>query len=505
MQGSSQRSQATRALVTRLEQRETGILSVGRGPALLQLMVWDGDLVAAVSPDDAEQLAAHCKKSGLNLPDGAAESLASLSEALEPDALAPMLHARFVENICRFVGSPAKPRFDHRPVVFADTLQVGHDSSALVRHCAQQWDDALSIDLDLDVTPGPAAPKSDDQQRILAGIQSGKDVGETLQSIPIQPVAGRAMVARMLRDGILMRARRGSPDTQNPAPARAFGPGSTLRMPTGPGLGDPYFGLEDTASSDPRTPIPVPYFQATNFSQQHEPSGDPRTMDTGPTDTFRSSPPPPIAEPEPELPSENTPSGTGDLSSFDAWMGHGVEVEADLDAFGDYDESRSGTDGEFSTEAHNLDRVEVLADFDEPLQMDAAPISHFNAPDMPRQVAEERLHDCSSMLEHFASVVDRQSGSGRGQTIIQVAMDALSPEWSNIFDDIEVKANGALPTGAIWDNLTSRPASEHRRVLSGCLVALIEQCLNVAVEELSDDLFDDVLVAVQGYRQRLGL
>lgn len=501
MPGSGHRTQANRALVARLEQHDTGRLRVGRGLAALHVCVWDGDLVSATTRDDLRHLLRRLLLAGevdaeqvqeILQREAAGEPVMSeLLDHCQPDVMATILYDRFIENLTRYLGSGAKPRFSHLPAIYADNFQIGHDVPTLLQTCADAWDDAMSIDLDMDLFPGAAPPRTGLQRVVLSRVGGGVSVSRLLVQLPAEPFSARALIARMIRARILDTNVQAEADTQQTASnpvldtdeRHAIGPDAAGHAPSEPYVPDdatPISVSSMLAPSPPEVPVEV----------EEDEDDEPPTEEVNKQEL--------LAEPESQ--------GAGNLTSLDAWMSHGVEVEDDMEAFIDHDESRGDGEGTFTTEEHNLDRVEVVdVAQDEPIEMDPQPTARFGAPVLSDEDARAKIGVANTVIIEVVKAMDAAEGSGRGEAALQILLDGSPAQYQPLFTGLAATDEGGLPSAGMLRNLQKRPPTEHRRLLNQGLLNLIERALSLAVEELPDEAIDEVLENVAGYRQRLGL
>ncbi|MFK7929072.1 MAG: hypothetical protein AB8H79_12840 [Myxococcota bacterium] len=518
MPGSGHRTQANRALVARLEQHDTGRLRVGRGAAELHVCVWDGEIVAATSRDDLRHVLRRLLIAGELKADEVATLLeraesgepvfGELLDRIEGEVISTILQDRFVENLTRYLGSGARPRFAHCPAVFEDNFQLGHDANTLLQASADAWDDAMSIDLDIEVFGGAAPPRNGLQRVVLGKVQQGATVGKLLVQLPVEPFSARALVARMLRAHVLDTATSKDADS-NARPAltskdRVLDSDEVSALARSTDSGEVYV-------PDAHTPISVSsVLPAANSPEE---SDDPPTEPSvGVAEIDADAPPTEEVSKEAlnvQLPVEESGgdlvNGAGNLSSLEAWMDHGVDVDEDLEAFSDHDNNRGDSAGEFRTQEHNLDRVEVVDTLDDKLEMNPQPSAKFGAPVLSDEDAQAKLDVGNKVLRAVSAALDEAEGTGRGQAMLQVLMDGSPGPDQALFSNLNAENDGSLPEASLLRNLRQRPPTEHRRMLNQGLLNLIERALSMAVEELPDEAIDAVLENVAGYRQRLGL
>lgn len=463
----------------------------------------DGEIVAATSADDLRHLLRRLLISrkvdtsqieDLMTREQAGEPVLSfLLESIPEDTLASLLYDRFVENLTRFLGSAAKPRFSHLPAVFEDNFQLGHDPDTLLQSCADAWDDAMSVELSTVVFPGTSPARNGLQQTVLDRLGTGSPISSLLIQLPAEPFSARALIARMLRARVLDTTEQPEPDTlTEDLPRRAL----QLNTEDDLDLGVP---LSEEWKPEGDTPVSVgPLMDAPPPTLDDE-DDEPPTV--GPDDE-------PARDPTSSEPADDS-EGAGDLRSLQAWMNHGVEAEEDLEVFADHDDVRGGDDdaGTFSTEQHNLDRVEVsaLEPETEPIEVDEAPSHKFSAPVLSDEDAQNKVAVAQSVLRAISAALDESKGRGRGQSALQLLFDGSPGQYKPLLTKLKAADDGSLPESALLRNLQHRPASEHRRLLNQGLLNLIDRYLAVAVEELPDEAIDHLYEGVAGYRQRLGI
>jgi hypothetical protein len=509
-----------RALTARLQQRDTGRLRVGRGASELRVGLMDGEIVSATCRDDLRHLLRRLLLAGtiqpaqideiIHLDQSGTPALAVLLDLTPEPTLAAILHDRFIENLIRFLGSAANPRFTHLPTIFDDGFQIGLDPHALLQSCADAWDDAMSIDLATTVFRGPSPARNDLQREVLDRIGGGATVSGLLVQLPSEPFTARALLARMLRARVLDTVEGTEPDTAtdelpidfarvlgsvpqrggDPTTPKEWRPEADTPVSVGALLrGRPAPGPGDHARTD-RLPSPDPAAEALE------------DLDDPPTDGSRSpSAAPPLR-----------PGALEHLRNPQDWIHPNVEIDEDLDIFEDHEDNRGGADAEagaFATEAHNLDRVEIAAIEPEPelepIEIDEGPSNRFSAPVLSDRDARAKIEVASSVVASLSAALDQVEGRGRGQAAVQLLFEGSPATFKPLFVSLTAPDDGSLPTAALLRNLAHRPATEHRRLINEGLVNLIERYLSVAVEELPDEAIDQVLEDMAGYRQRMGL
>ncbi|MEQ1505197.1 MAG: hypothetical protein ABMB14_23390 [Myxococcota bacterium] len=227
--------------------------------------------------------------------------------------------------------------------------------------------------------------------------------------------------------------------------------------------------------------------------------------------------PPPATPPSAPATSAHAPSVPGSSAaatssgaprSLADWLNRTEAVgEDELDFFSD-NERGGEKDGMFRTDSHNLDKVEVadsMTDGSEVLEADEAPATRYSAPVLTHGDAVAKIEVANEVLAVVSQGFDDVQGPGRGRAILQLLVDGVPSQFAALLRDLRVGDNGELPTDALLRNLHHRPSTEHRQLLNGTLVDVIERALSAAADELPDEAVDEVLEATAGYRQRLGL
>lgn len=205
-----------------------------------------------------------------------------------------------------------------------------------------------------------------------------------------------------------------------------------------------------------------------------------------------------------------------------------VELPDEMAAFQDYDRDREG--GEFSSSGADLERVEVVSApapavpplaatptvLETPLEMGdaenatraelAAAVSlNFAGPKMGEDETRRKLDVVNEVFVALVTALDAVHGHGRGQSRVQLLLEATPGAFAALFKAVEADRSGRVQVETVLKNLRKRPASEHRRLLNRGLQDVIERSLSVASEELSDVQLDAFLEHIVGYQQRLGL
>lgn len=478
MSRSTRESAATRALLARVEQKSTGKLTVGVGAVEISVYLLHGDLVAATAMDDDRQLVRLLFERG-DLEADRAEELENLLDAGrdvfgELLAVGPvvdsLLAERFRQNLADYVSSIGAARYYQQKSVFVPNIQMGHDTRALIDEICAAADRAATVPLDALVVRGAADPGRHPARRALAELLGAepRTVSSLLQEVALEPTRARCVMADLLGDGV----------------ARVFGP-------------DPDALEDDTVDAA----VPLPPAAPT-----------PEPPDLDPFADLEALTPSVAPEPEPVAASPAADEQPGVPRSLSDWLDRSAKqvAEEDLDFFSDHDFDRGSVkSGGFTTEEHNLEKLEVasLAD-DDPgaaLEADEAPAARFGAPVLSEDEALAKLEVANEVLALVAGAFDEAEGPGRGRAALQLLVDGCPSQFALLLHDIRITEDAELPESVIYDHLAARPATEHRQLLNGALVDLIERALSNAADELPDEQLDPLLESIAGYRQRLGL
>jgi hypothetical protein len=137
--------------------------------------------------------------------------------------------------------------------------------------------------------------------------------------------------------------------------------------------------------------------------------------------------------------------------------------------------------------------------------LDAPAIVKYGAPVLTHGDAIAKVEVANEVLSIVSQAFDEAKGPGRGRAALQLLVDGVPGPYASVLHDLRIDEAGELPTDQVMRNLQGRPPTEHRQLLNNGLVDLIERALSSAADELPEEVFDEVLGSVAGYRQRLGL
>ncbi|MCA9489163.1 MAG: hypothetical protein KC621_04555 [Myxococcales bacterium] len=471
-----------------------------------------------------------------------------------------VLQERFVQNMCDFVTSSSTPRFTEQKGVFIANLQMGHDTPALIEEVCRLSDLAKAIDPEALIVRGRAAPGSESARVTIADClsQDPRTVSSLLHEVAVEPTRARVVLSEMLLDGVAAPyLPYGGDDASlddeetvasEPTPRRPLAiskpPPSAVAaaidadaisldvddlLPSvepeelepeelDPEDLDPEDGPSEMLPTAPLLP-PDPPAVTDDFLPEVDPED--LSVEGVPGEDFPEVEPEPFADPEPEpeptpAPADPQPEPTaGDSEgvprSLSEWMADSAVVgEEELDFFGDHDSDRGvDGDGRFKTASHNLDKVEVAAmdddDDDLAIEADEAPSARFGAPTITEEEAEAKIDVANEVLGEVLRAFDAAEGSGRGRADLQLLVDGVPSQYAALLHDLHIADDGALPYRILLRNLSARPTTEHRLLLTNGLMDIIERALSSAADELPDDQIDTLLESVAGYRSRLGL
>lgn len=532
-------SATARALQARIDARGTGKLVSGDTGPVVHLL--NGDILAATSPADDRRLVRLLELAGLVDPPQSAV-LTSVAEAggdVFGELLAlglgaqvdPFLRERFVQNLCDFVSAAGAPRWIEQKGVFVDNIQMGHAPAQLLGEVCRLVDLSHAADVAGLLVRGPTPPGPDPIRAVIAGALSAepRTADSILGSVPVEPTRARVVLAELLVDGVagqqvdpnealyeddtLATAVRSPPPaaTARPPepPARAAAP------PPQPVAPQPVAPQQAPVPPSPTTPLPKPPPPPPPPPPApRPPPGATRAGAPAPTGS-RALPPRKHQELDDDLIEDESvdvvvpkvePSSPP--QHLNAFLSRTAAIDDDdLGFFGDHDHGRGGAaDGQFRTASRNLDRIEVEAaeEDDEPIEMSdsSAP---FGAPTLTEEEAKAKIAVASEVLGTVCAAFDEAEGPGRGRAVVQLLVDGSPASFAPLLRGLRVDASGALPAPRLLRHLATRPPTEHRQLLNGCLVDLLERALSTAADDLPEEAIDQVLESVAGYRSRLGL
>lgn len=450
-------TQSTAFLLRRIELGETGRARVVLGELPIDVYLLGGQIMAAEEPDDVRQLVRLCHLRGaltdaqaaalIETADGRPPALGRLLDVAAPELMDQLLFERFRQNLATWCGSDVEPTWEPLKAVFVDNLQMVADAQSAIEDCCNLWDEAAATDPTLRVVRGHGRVDNKEQRLVAAKLGHEPQVlAHLVEQLPMEPLVACVVIRQMLANGSVVVA-------DGSAPA------------------EPEEDIDDEPTVQAPDAARAPEFAL------HAPTPEPVLRNVG-------------------------------LASLSAWLDTATSVDDDeLEFFSDHDYERgSADDGAFSTEQHNLDRVEVITPgpVDVTETEDAAPV-RFSAPVLSPDEAIGKIAVTNDVLAAVVRAFDATEGTGRGNAVVQLLVDGSPSRYAALLQDVQVDAEGRIPEAAVLANLQERPPSEHRQLINETLVDIIERALSSAADELPDETFDLVLEKVAGYRQRLGL
>ena len=304
-------TEACAALVQRLEDHATGVLSVRSGFSEINVSVQNGRILAASSPRDCHnyiRLLYHLKlldqrrsRSLLIRKADDADLFDDIFEGIPERTAHRILDQRLEENLCGFLGHKRAPRFEHKDMSFATHMSLRDDALEMVAQACALFDAARGLPGSSGLKQGETRPTQPIHRVVMSRFgQRIWALREFLPLLPFEPTIARSHINAMIAIGVLERATE-----------------------------------EDQASR--------------NTTQGAEQSGG--RSEAAHTDEGGS----PASEEEPESAED---MAMRMLSWFNDENQEGDEDEMAM--FSDTSQHRGGDKaGTFVTEAHNLDKVEV--------------------------------------------------------------------------------------------------------------------------------------------------
>lgn len=204
-----------------------------------------------------------------------------------------------------------------------------------------------------------------------------------------------------------------------------------------------------------------------------------------------------------------------------------------LSLFSDQDDIRGLGDGHFSVAERNLDRVDLRDELPAPAPRRApAPPVHaheaeadevleaaeadaeaeanainlnFGPPPLRDEEARSKLAVAQDVLVQLARRLDAHSGVGAGSAAVQVLLESTPGGGRRLFSHVNAGMDGRVDLNLVVSNLRRLPEPERRSALDAALMDLIDRALGVGCEALPNAEVDDLIGAIAGYQQRLGL
>jgi len=486
---------AVTTLTQKLQSGARGCLSVGDGGSSIFIYIMDGGIVGAERPEDCAEVLRRLSVGGALDMDDADEltethaSLASvmplLLERVDEDLIERVLHDRFRNNLARFLGTRGAAHFETRDALWFDNVQVGHNAGQLIAGAAQMLQHAATVDKSIPLVAGETPPRDGMEGLIVELLGDGTSTQDLLPALPLEPIEGRALIARLLDDGVIEEI---FDESDEPLSVSVSAPSTAARRD------DAVVDEEEEEDADETTVSGRPVVDLNAVDEDI--LDDPSVLEPG-TGTGMGA-----------------GASTGAPATLESWKSGFTAVDDDdLLAFADNEDDRSAGSGGFTTQTHNLDTVDVVdvADVGPPsrgepveTELEAGEVTaSFAKHALSEEDAEQKVVTANESLSAMCAAVDQAHGTGAGMAAVQLLVDGTPLRFKVLFAGLTVDEQGQLPTDGMLDNLYTRPVSEHRNLLSQGLIDLIERGLDIMGEDLPDEQFDAMYEAVAGYRQKL--
>lgn len=484
------------------------------------------------------------------------------------DLFLELLVQRFRQNVLDFLSCTATPRFEPMEAVFVENIQTGHDSMQLLDGVAVIRDrirDLRARSGRLLVRVGRGAPRQQSHARLLDIADPQRPLDAVLEISPFEEGATLLAMTEMREQGVVElldeqdlaaeeagRLASAEPellveddeDEEDSLIPEAAGPTEqdeeTQEVPAS-GDVDQFADL----ASDLIEPISeAAGAVGGSFLDLHE-------------DLIQDDEPAPVhptIEPAPEEPEDpnvllaierareeeqRRATARGQLDRDEAGVttrppGFDWEVELpheELSFFEDQDEVRGLGQGHFVAGQSTLDVVDLSAEgmaalqraFDLPVEAGAtepdllemaeaseeearhAVALNFSGPQLDENDILRKIEVVNDVLATVVRAIDEQSGRGSGKVGMQLLVDGTPTNFAVLFRGVKVDDDGRMDAEKLLKNLRKRPQSEHRRLVNDGLMDMVQRCLSMSLEELSEAQVDQLLESIAGYQQRLGL
>lgn len=481
-----------------MAQAVTGCITAQGPSGRLRVYLMQGEVIAAHGANDAAMVLQRLVALGALTADNAktlAESSPSSSGVIQDlvgkvdDAvLEGRLAARFRQALLEFLRADNGAAFQEMDAVFVENIQVGHDTATLLDDLTRQQGrlDTLRSRPDLVLKTGPRPANSPNHQRLARLIGDGIPLAELVRQSPFEELETLGFVIDMLVIESVVPEQ--APAPFHPTPQSH---GRELRS---------FTDTDDGASgADTRDP--------NNISQSDASS----EID---------APTPRLPAPPPKNRNAATPLAThaGFLPPS------GLVDQRILSMFADHDQTRGMGEGDFSTGAELLERIDVagsaqlipepetgerviieMEEADDTAEAAKAVSLSFGGPRLAEADARNKVAVANDVLAAVSFALDEQAGHGAGRIAIQLLLEGTPNQYAVLFQGADADKMGRVNAETVLRNLGRRPESEHRQLLNLALADLIERALSSCLEELSEDAIDAMLEHIAGYQQRLGL
>ncbi len=538
----------------------TGCLKVV-GAERHRVYTMQGAILAAHGPDDGIWVVRRLLNNGALTDRVANNFMRSIEKGARmedvlighvPDALLlSVLEERFRQNLLEFLQVGESFAFEPLDAIFVDNVQIGHDPFVLLDELVEVRSLVLPLIAagNITVRPGLTMPRRQNEARVLDLCDPAITLEELYVFSPYEQGPTALAVRSLLEIGALVSDQR-----------VRFEPRMNPPRPIEPDSYDveDLFNVDEEPTDAPiedLPPLPVPEPPPVQASWLDDAGdfGDPHSS-IPPLD---SAPPAPIAELRPPVdspldPPEPPPVGPPQDEIDAAWVSDSVvpplDPEADeevpplarvprgqrvvdidsdeLAMFDDYDRNRGMGFGEFVTEQHNLDKIdlgerfgaagaadETLSDIIEMGSVEDMRINPnervvaftFSGPRLEDHEARHKLGVASQVLMRVSRALEKANGPGTGGISIQLLFDGAPMSFGAVLHGVEATPQGSFDAEVILKNLRRRPEAERRILLERAVMDLIDRALSIAAESLSEDDLDILLVDIAGYQQRMRL
>ena len=202
MARSAKEKASTLVLLGHLKKGSTGRLEVGSGDGAVSVYLLGGDVVAATSAVDPSVLIRRCSNASIlsaadrdilrSHPND--EIFGLLLDKVTDDRFDDILRARFEENLCQYLVSSRKPRFERLKSVFVDNLQMGQETSSLVERLILRCDKAQSLELEQMLVKGKVQLPGQPGRWLDCLTSKPQSVESILPMLPIEATEARALL-----------------------------------------------------------------------------------------------------------------------------------------------------------------------------------------------------------------------------------------------------------------------------------------------------------------------
>jgi len=429
-----------------------------------RVYLMQGEILAVEAPRDAGWAVRKLRNLG-KLDDTQAKALlllvstgARAQEVLQgrvsDDEYVALFASRFEEDLFDFISTVTTTTFEEMPPLFVDNIQVGHDSSELLRRLTVRRDKIkplLGKVETLFVSPGPTPSGKVENQAIVDMVGDGLALTDLLERTTSEKSVTLGFIIDLVSAGQL---RCDAPPNKDDIKLHMFVDESVedldLRF-----FGDnqQQHGRGDGNFSVSQELLDVVDLSAIDFTDELILDANNETNTEHTNDV-------PIAVNE-------DPSHTKEADASE-------HIELSLE---------TATESQPTTVP--------------------SPGSGFGAPTLTSDEIKERVQLCNEVLEKLSSAIDQESGTGSGPSCVQLLVDGAPSDTQTLFRGVSIDPSGRYDETMVIQNLMKHPPPEQRRILAKGLVDLIERSLSLSVEELPDPAVDGFLADIAGYQQRL--